>query len=455
MEISEIVKLQRAFFESNQTKNIKFRLSALKKLKKNIMDMQSEICEALKIDLGKSTSESYMSEIGLVLAELNTTIKHLKQWSKPIKVKTPIAQFAAKSYINHEPFGVVLIISPWNYPFMLSIDPLIGAIAAGNCAIIKPSKDSPNVGNVIKKLVASTFDASYVNVVVGSSYANQVILNEKYDFIFFTGGKKVGTIVNVKAAETLTPVCLELGGKSPCIIDSTVNLKLAAKRVAFGKFLNCGQTCIAPDYVLVDKAVKSAFIEELKKAIAKMFGDNPLLNDSYGKIINQKQYDRLKALLKGDVVYGGKFNDEQLRIEPTLINCSGIKEDIMQEEIFGPLLPIVEYLNIDDAIKFVKQFDKPLALYLFTLDSKTKNKVLTNVSFGGGCINDCIMHIANSELGFGGVGASGIGKYHGKFSFDLFTNKRSIVDKHNWIDVPLRYQPYGKVKDRFVKWFLK
>lgn len=455
MEIAEIVKKQREFFETDTTKDVKYRLNKLKLLKKNILSMQDEICDALKADLGKSACESYMSEIGMVVAELSHTIKHLRKWSRPDKVKTPLSNFSARSYTTYEPYGVVLVIAPWNYPFLLSVDPLVGAVCAGNCVVLKPSKESPNVGKVLQKLVEATFDEKEAYVVLGSNFANQVILQEKYDYIFFTGGSVVGKIVATKAMETLTPVSLELGGKSPCIIDSNCNLKLAARRLAFGKYLNCGQTCIAPDYCLVDESIKDKFLPLLKEQIENMFTKDALNNEDYGKIINKSQFDRLKSYLTGDIVVGGKVDEKKLKIEPTVIDNCKVSDAVMSEEIFGPILPIITYKNIDEAISIIKGYPKPLALYLFSNDKKLQKYVLTRVSFGGGCVNDTIMHIANTSLGFGGVGGSGMGKYHGKFSFLTFSNSRSVVYKHNFIDMPMRYQPYTKTKDSLIRKFMK
>lgn len=456
MEINEVVELQRQYFETNQTKDVNFRLAKLKELKNNIIAMQSQICEALKQDLGKSSTESYMAEIGMVLSELNYIIKHLKNWAKPDKVKTPLNNFTAKSFITYEPFGVVLVIAPWNYPFLLSLDPVIGAICAGNCVVLKPSKEAPNVGKVIKELLSNTLEDKYVYTMLGSSFANQVILEQKYDYIFFTGGKRVGRIVASKAAENLTPTSLELGGKSPCIIDQDSNLKLAAKRVAFGKFLNVGQTCIAPDYCLVHSSIKQEFLKLLKQEIALQYSTDALNNNDYGKIINQKQFEWLTSLInKEKVVYGGKTNPQTLKIEPTVLDNVILDDAVMQDEIFGPVLPIIEYNSLQEALKIVKTFAKPLAFYLFTNNKAVQKFWLTNVSFGGGCINDCIMHIANLHLPFGGVGDSGMGKYHGKQSFLTFSNMRSVVKQSKKLDLPIRYQPYTKTKNKLIKTFMK
>lgn len=456
MEIADVVNKQREFFESNQTKDISFRLTLLKKLKNNIIAKQPQIIEALKQDLGKCETESYMAEVGMVLNELSHTIKHLKAWAKPQRVGTPLSNLTSKSFITYQPYGVVLVISPWNYPFLLSLDPLIGAIAAGNCVILKPSKEAPNVGDIIQQIIESTFDCAHAYVVKGSNAANQIILQQKYDYIFFTGGKTVGKIVASKAMETLTPISLELGGKSPCIVDKNCNLKLAARRIAFGKFLNCGQTCIAPDYCLVDKRIEDEFIELIKQEIQTMYSNNALDNVNYGKIINQKQFDRLVGLIDANkVVYGGKYNANLLKIEPTIMKDVTLQDAVMQDEIFGPILPIIAVSDMQEVINIIKHHANPLALYLFSNNKGVQKQILTSVNFGGGCINDTIMHVANNNLPFGGVGASGIGKYHGKYSFLTFSNSRSIVKNSNKLDLPLRYQPYNKTKNKIIKTFLK
>lgn len=455
MEINEIVSKQRKYFLTNETKDVKFRLKKLKELKDNIIEMNDEICSALKKDLGKSSLESYMSEIGMIISELNHTIKHLKKWTKNKKVKTPISQISASSYVTYEPLGVVLIIAPWNYPFLLSIDPLIGAICAGNTIILKPSKEAPHVGEVIEKLISKTFKNEHAFVIKGSENANRVILEEKYDYVFFTGGQKVGKIVAEKCGRNLTPFSLELGGKSPCIIDKNVNLKLVCKRLAFGKYLNCGQTCIAPDYCLVHADVHDEFISTMKETIDNMYGKNPLDNENYGKIINKSQFEKLKGYLSGKIVHGGKTDEKTLQIEPTIIDKVKLSDDIMQEEIFGPILPVITYKTQEDIVKITRNFDKPLALYLFSNNKKFQKYILSNISFGGGCINDTIMHIANTNLPFGGVGGSGIGKYHGRYSFETFSNHRAIVRKHNYIDISARYQPYSDKKEKFIKTFMK
>lgn len=446
----------RKFFSSGKTLDVNFRKQKLKQLKAEIIKNEKEIFEALETDLGKSSTEAYMSEVGLVLSEIDYCIKHLKKWAKPKKVRSPLAQFPSKSYILSEPLGVVLIMSPWNYPFMLTLNPLIGAIGAGNCAIVKPSRYSGATSDVIKKILNNVFSEDYVLVVLGGREQNQMLLDLKVDYIFFTGGVNVGKTVASKAAVNLTPTTLELGGKSPCIIDKSANIKLAAKRVVFGKFLNCGQTCIAPDYILVHESVKDQFIEFAKNEIQSMFGKNPLENNLYGKIINEKHFDRLMGLIdKSKVAFGGNGDKRELKIEPTILNDVSLSDACMGEEIFGPIMPILTYKTLDQAKEIIKTYAKPLALYVFSNDKNFVSDVLNTISYGGGCVNDTIIHIASTKLPFGGVGESGMGHYHGKFSFDTFSHKKSVVKKSVVIDLPIRYQPYTKTKDSLIRKFLK
>ncbi len=446
----------RKFFSSGKTLDVNFRKQKLKELKAEIIKNEKEIFKALETDLGKSSTEAYMSEVGLVLSEIDCCIKHLKKWAKPKKVRSPLAQFPSKSYILSEPLGVVLIMSPWNYPFMLTLNPLIGAIGAGNCAIVKPSRYSGATSDVIKKILNNVFSEDYVLVVLGGREQNQMLLDLKVDYIFFTGGVNVGKTVASKAAVNLTPTTLELGGKSPCIIDKSANIKLAAKRVVFGKFLNCGQTCIAPDYILVHESVKDQFIEFAKNEIQAMFGKNPLKNNLYGKIINEKHFDRLMGLIdKSKVAFGGNGDKRALKIEPTILNDVSLSDACMGEEIFGPIMPILTYKTLDQAKEIIKTYAKPLALYVFSNDKNFVSGVLNTISYGGGCVNDTIIHIASTKLPFGGVGESGMGHYHGKFSFDTFSHKKSIVKKSVVIDLPIRYQPYTKTKDSLIRKFLK
>lgn len=454
-KIDEILKKQREFFNTGKTKNVKYRLEHLKKLKKSILENEEEIKKALKLDLNKSESESYMTEIGMTLSELSYDIRHVKSWCKNKRVGTPLAHFPSRSFISKEPYGVTLILSPWNYPFMLLIEPLIGAICAGNCAVLKPSEFAPNTANVIEKIIKECFEEDYVTVIQGDKDVSQALIEKNFDYIFYTGGTKVGKIVMQEASKNLVPFTLELGGKSPCIIDEKYNMHLAAKRLLFGKLLNAGQTCIAPDYVLVNENVKEEFIEELKIVLKEFLGENPIENEDYPKIVNERHFARLSNLIEGEkILIGGKTDKKLLKIEPTILDNPKIDSKVMSEEIFGPILPIISYKTIEDAIAYVKKFEKPLALYMFTNDKKIQNKIMNELSFGGGCINDTIIHIANSNMGFGGVGYSGIGNYHGKRSFDTFSHERSITKKYG-LDLPMRYMPYNDFKDKLIRMFLK
>ena len=454
--IEQIVKKQKAFFKTGKSKDINYRKQALKKLKQAIIEHETEIHKALKQDLNKSEMESYMTETGMVLSELSYAIKHVKNWSKKKKVRTPLAQFHSSSYEMYEPYGVSLIIAPWNYPFMLAIDPLVGAIAAGNCSIIKTSEYAPATSKIIQKIISEQFINEYITVVEGAVEETTELLNQNLDYIFFTGSVHIGKIIMQAATQNLTPVTLELGGKSPCVIEKTANLELAAKRILFGKILNAGQTCVAPDYILVQKEVKKPFIEELKKQINHFLGETILKNEDYPKIVHERQYERVKELIKNQkVLFGGKWDDKTQKIELTLLDEPDTNSLVMQEEIFGPVLPILSFQEIEDAIEFVRKREKPLACYLFTNNKKVEKEILNQISFGGGCINDTIIHLASNYLGFGGVGQSGMGTYHGKKSFLTFSHEKSIVKKHTWIDLPMRYLPYSKVKLKIVKMFLK
>ena len=456
MEIQEILSRQREFFNSQKTLSYKFRLDALKKLKREIIAREPDIAKALYDDLGKSYTEGYMTEIGMVLSEINFALRHLKKWMKPKKVKTPLAHFKSKSFVLPSPLGVVLIMSPWNYPFMHCIDTLVGAIASGNCAVLKPSNYSYNTSMIIRQIIADIFDTDYVIVVEGGREQNKALLDQKFDHIFFTGGLNVGKEVALKASSNLTPYTLELGGKSPCIVEKSANLKLSARRIAFGKFLNCGQTCVAPDYILVHKSVKDELIANLKVEIEKMYSQDPLSNNSYGKIINQKHFDRLRGLIDKDkVVYGGRSDLNSRKIEPTIMDNITLQDPVMQEEIFGPILPIISFDDFDQAKKIIESHPSPLAFYIFSNDKKFIKYALSTFNFGGGCVNDTIIHLANPRLSFGGVGTSGIGKYHGEKSFETFSNYKSIVKKSNIIDLPIRYQPYTKTKTKLIKKFMK
>lgn len=456
MDIEMLVKTQRSYFKTYQTYDYAFRMAALKRLEEWITHHEDAISAALKKDLKKAEMESYFSEIGMVLSELHDAQKHLKKWMKKKYVATPLAQFKARSYIQPEPYGSVLIMSPWNYPFMLSIDPLIGAIAAGNCAIVKPSAYAPAVSHVIAEMIASCFDEAYIAVVEGGRRENTALLDQRFDLIFFTGSVKVGKLVMEKASRYATPVVLELGGKSPCIVDHSEHLELAAKRIAFGKFLNSGQTCVAPDYVLVHRSLYKPLCEYLKKAIHDFFGEEPLSNEELPKIVNEHHFQRLCTLMDEEPhVIGGKRNPNTLQIEPTIADVCTFDSALMQEEIFGPVLPVIAYDTLDEAISYITGHEKPLALYLFSDDTGTIDRVMKECSFGGGCINDTIIHLASSRLPFGGVGASGMGHYHGHYSFETFSHAKSIVNKAVWMDIPLRYHPYTRKKETWIRRFMK
>ena len=456
MNIESTVAAQRAYFAQGETLDVAFRKDALRRLRETILSHEAQINAALQQDLGKSPSESYMCEVGMTLSELSDTLSHVDRWARRHSVLTPLAHFHARSFTVHNPYGVVLIMSPWNYPFMLTMEPLIGALAAGNCALLKPSAYAPATSAVIREIVSACFPPEYVAVVEGGRKENQVLLEQRFDYIFFTGGVTVGREVMRKAAEHLTPVSLELGGKSPCIVDSTAKLDLAAKRLAFGKLLNCGQTCVAPDYLLIDRRVKDDFIALLKKHIAAMAGENALANAQYVHMINRKHYDRVMGLIDpAKVVLGGQGDPETLRIQPTIMDGVTADDAIMQEEIFGPVLPVIAYDSLDEAVGFINSREHPLALYLFSEDKRTQERFLKSVAFGGGCINDTIIHLATSRMGFGGIGNSGMGSYHGKKSFDTFSHEKSIVDKSTWMDLPVRYMPYSPIKDKLLRMFLR
>ena len=455
-EIKDILQQQNHFFSSGKTIPAEFRLKQLESLKEAMIRYEADLAAALKEDLGKSRMESYMCEIGLTLSELTWMQKHLRSLMRNKRVSTPVAQFAAKSFRSPSPYGTVLIMSPWNYPVLLTLDPLIDAIAAGNTAVVKPSAYAPCTFDVMKTMIEECFPAHYVAVVDGGRAENQALLQQRFDMIFFTGGKTVGREVLRHAAEYLTPVTLELGGKSPCIVDSTAKIRLAAKRIVFGKYLNCGQTCVAPDYILCDKAIRDQLIDAIKSEIRRQFGKHPLENPSYGKIINRKHFQRLQGLIDSSkVIIGGQSDAKILRIAPTVMKNVTWDDAIMGEEIFGPILPILTYESLDEAIQTVESHPHPLALYFFSEDKAAQKKVLDRCHFGGGCINDTIIHLATSAMPFGGVGESGMGGYHGQAGFDEFTHYRSIVDKKTWMDLPVRYQRYNKFKRKMLRMFLK
>lgn len=455
-EIKDILQQQNHFFSSGKTIPAEFRLKQLESLKEAMIRHEADLAAALKEDLGKSRMESYMCEIGLTLSELTWMQKHLRSLMRSKRVSTPAAQFAAKSFRSPSPYGTVLIMSPWNYPVLLTLDPLIDAIATGNTAVVKPSAYAPCTFDVMKTMIEECFPAHYVAVVDGGRAENQALLQQRFDMIFFTGGKTVGREVLRHAAEYLTPVTLELGGKSPCIVDSTAKIRLAAKRIVFGKYLNCGQTCVAPDYILCDKRIRDELITAILAEIEKQFGKEPLKNPNYGKIINEKHFERILGLINGEkLVYGGQSEPESLRIAPTVLNNITWDDAVMGEEIFGPLLPILTFDTLDEALDTVESHPHPLALYFFSEDKAAQKKVLDTCRFGGGCINDTIIHLATSDMPFGGVGESGMGSYHGRVGFETFSHYRSIVNKKTWMDLPIRYQKYTGLKEKMMRMFLK
>lgn len=454
-DIKELLKTQQAYFRSGATLPVKSRQDSLLALKQAIRDMEYEILEALREDLGKSAGEGYMSEVGMVLEEISFMQKHVKGFSKEQKVKTPLAQFHAKSYVKPCPYGNVLIMSPWNYPFLLTMGPLVDALAAGNTAVLKQGKDAAATSRVLRSLVEKTFPKGLVSVVEGGREANAQLLEEKFDYIFFTGGKEVGRLVMEKAARHLTPVSLELGGKSPCVADESADIPLTARRLVFGKFLNLGQTCVAPDYLLVHSSIKEKLLYHIEREIHRQFGKRPLENPDYGHIINEKHFQRLLRLMEGErVLIGGKAGQGR-RLEPTVLTGVTMDSPIMGEEIFGPILPVLEFQTIEQAIEIIRQYPAPLALYLFTKKQAVKERLLRELSFGGGCVNDTVIHLATPHMGFGGVGESGMGAYHGKAGFDTFTHYKSIVDKKTWIDLPFRYGPYSERNIKLIKLFMK
>lgn len=457
MSIEQLIENQRNFFQSGATLPVKFRIENLKNLYHAVKKYEPEIADALKKDLGKSDFEGFMCESGLSLTEISYMIKHTKQFAKRHIVKTPLSQFASVSYTKASPYGNTLIMSPWNYPFLLTIDPLVAAISAGNTAIVKPSAYSPATSLVIEKIIQECFAPEYVAVVTGGRNENAALLKQKFDFIFFTGSQSVGKEVLRCAAENLTPAVLELGGKSPCIVVNSAKIPLAAKRIVFGKYLNCGQTCVAPDYILCEESIKDELTREIIKQIKKQYGENPLANPDYGKIVNEKHFDRILGLIdKNKTIHGGRFNRETLQIEPTVMENVTFEDAVMQEEIFGPIMPILSFQKFDDLFGLLADKQKPLALYLFTESKAHVDEVTNRLSFGGGCINDTIIHLATSEMGFGGVGESGMGSYHGKRGFDAFSHTKSIVEKKTWMDLPMRYQPYDrKLNGKLLKIFLK
>ncbi|MBA1354502.1 aldehyde dehydrogenase [Staphylococcus cohnii] len=443
------------YFNTHETKSLKFRKKQLKQLSKSIKNYESELLEAFQEDLGKNKVEAYATEIGFTLKNIKSARKELKNWAKTKQVNTPLFMFPTKSYIMKEPYGTVLIIGPFNYPFQLLIEPLIGAIAAGNTVILKPSEFTPNVSGVIQQIIADAFDPEYINIIQGNADTTQTLLQFPFDYIFFTGSEQVGRVVYGAASKNLTPVTLELGGKSPAIIDESANIKVASERICFGKFTNAGQTCVAPDYLLVNRKVKDELISALKKTITEFYGTNIQDSPDYGRIVNQKHYHRLNELLNihyPEITFGGQTDINENFIAPTILEGTTFDSKIMENEIFGPILPIIAYDDFDEAIDLIRTKPKPLSLYLFSEDENSSERILNELSFGGGAINDTLMHLANPNLPFGGVGASGIGKYHGKYSFDTFSHDKSYIFKSTRLESSLLFPPY-KGKFKYIKAF--
>lgn len=456
-DLDLVLQKQKEYFNSGVTLDINFRIKMLKKLYVAIEKNEEEIKKALFQDLGKSDFESFLCEIGLVLSEISFMIRNIKKLSKNRKVKTDMAQFPSSGYKKPSPYGNVLIMSPWNYPFLLTIDPIVDAIAAGNTVIVKPSAYSPATSEIIKKILEEIYSEEYVGVITGGRKENAALLDKKFDLIFFTGSSTVGKEVLRKAAEHLTPSILELGGKSPCIVEKSADIKLAARRIVFGKFLNCGQTCVAPDYVWCDKTIKDELVKEIVSQVKIQFSENPLLNKDYGKIINEKHFIRLNELIDHEkVVIGGKSELETLKIEPTVMDNVNFEDKVMEDEIFGPIMPVLTFDTINEVVSILNNKPRPLALYLFSNKKEVIDLITSRCNYGGGCINDVIVHLSTSSLGFGGIGESGMGSYHGEDGFNAFSYNKNILDRKTWLDLPLRYQPYNREKDdKIIRKFFK
>lgn len=457
-QVAGIVERQREHFRSNATLPLEARRQALRALLDAVRAHEDDIVAALAADLGKSRDESYMCEIGLSLSEIRHQLSHVARWMRPRRHATDLANAVASSRTVRVPYGVTLVMAPWNYPFLLTLEPLAGALAAGNTVVVKLSAYSPASSAVLRAICEDAFRPELVSVVEGGRAENTALLDQRWDNIFFTGSVGVGKLVMGRAAENLTPVTLELGGKSPCVVCADANLRVAARRVAFGKWLNLGQTCVAPDYVLVDRRVHDEFLALLREEATRMYGDDALANPDYGHMVNRKHYDRVCGLIDaekdGRVLMGGRRDDETLRIEPTVLDGVTASSPVMGEEIFGPVLPVMAYDELDEALAFVESRPTPLAFYLFTASKSLARRVMRDVAFGGGCVNDCIMHLATSHMGFGGMGNSGMGSYHGRKSFEAFTHEKSVVSKATFFDAPFRYQPYAGWKRAFVRMFV-
>lgn len=457
VDFKTAIAQQRQFFNTGKTIPVTFRLEQLNKIKSMIVDHEQEIYLALAKDLRKPQMEGFISEVYLVLDEINLILKKLKKWAAPKKVASPFPLlWPGRSEIHYQPYGCVLIIAPWNYPFLLLMSPLIGAICAGNCVIVKPSEVSPHTQDLIGSLIKQYFPPEYINVFKGGPEETGQLLLEKFDYIFFTGGTQIGKIVMEAAAKNLTPVTLELGGKSPCIVDETADLDFTARRIIWGKFMNAGQTCVAPDYLYVHQSRKDILLQKLQEVIKQFYGEDAATSPSYGRIINKKHFDNLVKLMSiSKIVFGGKTNADDLYISPTLIESASWDDPIMQQEIFGPLLPILTYNSLEEVVQVVKQKPKPLALYVFSKKQENAKEILQQISFGGGCINDCLLQLVNNNLPFGGIGTSGIGGYHGRFSFETFSHAKSVYKKTMHIDFNFQYPPYTEKKFSLLKWILK
>ncbi|MTI55659.1 aldehyde dehydrogenase [Geosporobacter ferrireducens] len=450
-KIMGIVTKQKEFFFSGKSRDLRFRLNSLKKLKDTIIKNEQAIVEALEKDLKKPRLESYTSEIGFIISEINYSMKNLNKWARRESVKSPLNLFPSRSYIIKEPYGVALIIGPWNYPFQLTMVPLIGAIAAGNCCVVKPSELSRESAGVIRKIIYEAFDMPYITVVEGGIEVSECLLEQNFDKIFFTGSPSVGKIVMEKAARKLIPVTLELGGKSPCIVDKKIDIDIAAKRILWGKFFNAGQTCVAPDYLLVNNEIKEALYDSFKKWLSVFFTEHPENSPDFSRIINKSHFIRLKNYVKeGKIIIGGQLNESELYIAPTIIEVSDMNSPMMQEEIFGPILPVVSYSGLEEVKRIIRLNPNPLGFYIFSNDKKIAEQLILNIPFGGGCVNDTLSHLQNQHLPFGGIGNSGIGNYHGKYSFDAFSHRKSILEKGYAFDLSMKYPPY-KNKHVYLK----
>lgn len=454
--VLQILKEQREYFQKQETKDINFRIKQLKKLKKAIKDNEKLIIKALYKDLHKSEFEAYATEIGYLYDSIGYFIKNLKKWARVKTVKTPMVHLGAKSYIYPEPYGIVLIVGPFNYPFQLVFEPLIGAISAGNCAIIKPSEFTSNVSSIVCKIIKEIFDEKYIKVIEGGKETTSALINSPFDYIFFTGSVNIGKIVMEAAAKNLVPVTLELGGKSPCVVDKYANIEVAAERIAWGKFMNVGQTCVSPDYILVHKDIRRILVDKIIEKVKEFYGNDPKESKDYGRIVSTNQAERLINLIDNNkVIHGGSYDLEDLYIEPTIMEEITWNHSIMEEEIFGPILPIIDYDNLNEAIDRINNKPKPLALYLFTENKEVEKRVLESISFGGGCVNDTMTHLASPYLPFGGVGNSGIGSYHGSKSFETFSHMKSVLKKSSKINLKFIFPPYTEEKVELLKRFMK